>query len=69
LGEERRRTLREALRELTAEQREVIECRFFFELSIQETAELMTKTEGAVKALQFRALDNLHRLLTEDLLD
>jgi RNA polymerase sigma-70 factor, ECF subfamily len=69
LNEERRRTLREALRELTEEQREVIECRFFFELSIQETAELMTKTEGAVKALQFRALDNLHRLLTEDLLD
>ena len=28
----------------------------------------MEKTEGAVKALQFRALDNLHRLLTEDLL-
>lgn len=69
LREERKRTLRESLHELTDEQREVIECRFFFELSIQETAELMVKTEGAVKALQFRALDNLHRLLTEDLLD
>lgn len=68
LREERKRTLREALRELTDEQREVIECRFFFELSIQETAELMGKTEGAVKALQFRALDSLHRLLTEDIL-
>ncbi len=68
LLEERKRTLREALLELTADQREVVECRFFFELSIQETALAMDKTEGAIKALQFRALENLHRLLTEDLL-
>jgi RNA polymerase sigma-70 factor (ECF subfamily) len=68
LNAERKRTLREALVELTTEQREVIECRFFFEMSIQETALAMAKTEGAVKALQFRALDNLHRLLTEDIL-
>ena len=65
LLDERKRTLREALHELTLDQREVIECRFFFELSIQETATAMARTEGAVKALQFRALDNLHRLLTE----
>ncbi len=69
LHEERKRTLREALPELTLEQREVIECRFFFELSILETAEALGKTEGAVKALQFRALDSLHRLLTEDILN
>ncbi len=68
LLEERKRTLREALEGLTCDQREVVECRFFFELSIQETALLMEKTEGAVKALQFRALDNLQRFLTEDLL-
>jgi RNA polymerase sigma-70 factor (ECF subfamily) len=68
LLEERKRTLREALQELTPDQREVVECRFFFELSIQETACAMRRTEGAVKALQFRALDNLHRLLTEELL-
>jgi RNA polymerase sigma-70 factor, ECF subfamily len=65
---ERKRTLREALREITPEQREVVECRFFFELSIQETACLMGKTDGAVKALQFRALESLQRLLTEDIL-
>jgi RNA polymerase sigma-70 factor (ECF subfamily) len=69
LMEERKRTLREALEGLTSDQREVVECRFFFELSIQETALLMSKTEGAVKALQFRALENLQHLLTEDLLD
>lgn len=68
LLEERKRTLREALEVLTCDQREVVECRFFFELSIQETALLIGKTEGAVKALQFRALDNLQRFLTEDLL-
>lgn len=68
LSEERKRTLREALLDLTPEQREVVECRFFFELSIQETAVAMRKTEGAVKALQFRALEGLHNLLTEDVL-
>ncbi|NLT35410.1 MAG: sigma-70 family RNA polymerase sigma factor [Gaiellales bacterium] len=68
LLDERKRTLREALRELTPDQREVVECRFFFELSIQETAAAMLRTEGAVKALQFRALENLHRFLTEELL-
>lgn len=68
LLDERKRTLREALNELTAEQREVVECRFFFEMAIHETALAMGKTEGAVKALQFRALESLHRLLTEDAL-
>lgn len=68
LMDERKRTLREALLELTTDQREVIECRFFFELSIQETAVAMNRSEGAVKALQFRALENLHHLLTESLL-
>ena len=68
LQEERKRTLREALLALTHDQREVVECRFFFELSIQETAEATGKTEGAVKALQFRALDGLQKLLTEDII-
>lgn len=68
LSEERKRTLREALLELTDEQREVVECRFFFELSIRETAVAMLKTEGAIKALQFRALEGLQKLLTEDVL-
>ena len=66
LLDERKRTLREALAELTTEQREVVECRFFFEMAIHETALAMGKTEGAVKALQFRALESLHRLLNED---
>ena len=68
LQNERRRSLRAALEYLTEEQRQVVGCRFFFNLSIQEVASLMGKTEGAVKALQFRALERLHRQLAPDVL-
>jgi RNA polymerase sigma-70 factor, ECF subfamily len=52
---------------LTSEQRQVVGLRFFFNLSTQDVACLMGKTEGAVKALQFRALERLRRGLTPDL--
>ena len=68
LGDERRRYLQAALKHLTEEQRQVVGCRFFFNLSIQEVASLMHKTEGAVKALQFRALERLRRQLAPDAL-
>lgn len=48
---------------LNEQQREVIVLRFVEELSISETAELMQKSEGAVKALQHRALESLRRHL------
>ncbi|HLA81006.1 MAG TPA: sigma factor-like helix-turn-helix DNA-binding protein, partial [Thermoleophilia bacterium] len=41
-------------------------CRFFFNLSVREVAQAMGKTEGAVKALQFRALQRLRRRLAPD---
>jgi RNA polymerase sigma-70 factor (ECF subfamily) len=66
LADERRRRLREAILELTDEQRQVLGCRFFFNLSVHEVAQAMGKTEGAVKALQFRALERLHRRLAPD---
>lgn len=44
---------------LSAQQREVILLRFVEGCNIAETAAIMDKTEGAVKALQHRALDNL----------
>ena len=44
---------------LPAEQRRVIELRFGEGKSIQETAATIGKSEGAVKQLQRRALDNL----------
>jgi RNA polymerase sigma-70 factor (ECF subfamily) len=68
LEDDRRRGLWAALRQLTDEQRQVVGCRFFFNLSILEVATLMDKTEGAVKALQFRALEGLRRQLAPDLL-
>ncbi len=66
LADERRRRLHEAILELTDEQRQVVGCRFYFNLSIHEVAQATGKTEGAVKALQFRALQRLHRRLAPD---
>lgn len=54
-------TIMERLQTLTPEQRDVVILRFLEELSIAETAAVMDRTEGAVKALQHRALDNLRQ--------
>ena len=48
-----------ALRELTDEQRKIVELRFLSDLSIAETAERTGKTATAVKGLQRRALRHL----------
>jgi RNA polymerase sigma-70 factor (ECF subfamily) len=66
LADERRRRLHQAILELTDEQRQVVGCRFFFNLSTHEVAQAMGKTEGAIKALQFRALERLHRQLAPE---
>ena len=50
-----------ALRRVTEEQAQVITLRFLEGLSIAETAEIMGKTEGAIKALQYRAVMALRR--------
>jgi len=44
---------------LPADQRRVIEMRFAEEKSIREIAQVLGRTEGAIKQLQFRALQNL----------
>lgn len=51
------------LQHLNEQQREVILLRFVEDLSIAETAMTMQKSEGAVKALQHRALESLRRHL------
>lgn len=56
-------TLKKALRQLTHEQQDVITLRFGQGLSLGETATLMEKSVGAIKALQHRALASLARLL------
>ena len=52
-----------ALTELTDDQREVIELRFFAGLSVHETADAMDRQDGTVRGLQFRALAALRRSL------
>src|SRR5438477_8085805 len=58
-----RRGLARALAILPAEQRDVIAYRFFADLSTQELAAAMGRTEGSVRVLQFRALRALRRRL------
>jgi RNA polymerase sigma-70 factor (ECF subfamily) len=55
--------LRAALAKLTEEQAEVISLRFLDEFSIAEVASMMNKTEGAIKALQYRAVLALRRVM------
>lgn len=66
LAEESRHRLYRALRDLTDEQRQVVGCRFFYNLPIREVAEMMGKTDGAIKALQSRALQKLRRQLASE---
>jgi len=56
-----------ALAELTPDQREAIQLRFFGGLSAREAAEAMGKQEGTVRGLQFRAIASLRRSLGLDL--
>lgn len=58
-------TLLGAVQRLNPEQRECIVLRFLHGFSVAETAQAMGKNEGAIKALQYRAVRALHRLLPE----
>ncbi|MCW2523374.1 MAG: putative polymerase sigma factor [Frankiales bacterium] len=55
-----------AINALNAEQRECVVLRFLNELSVAETAEVMGKNSGAIKALQHRALKRLTALLGDE---
>lgn len=59
----RQSRLRAALNQLTQDQQDVVVLRFFDELSNAEVAQIMGRTEGAIKALQHRALAALSRVL------
>jgi RNA polymerase sigma-70 factor (ECF subfamily) len=58
-------TLLSAVKKLNPEQQECIVLRFLQGLSVAETARAMGKNEGAIKALQYRAVRALARLLPE----
>ena len=59
------KVLLEAVKQLNAEQQECIVLRFLQGLSVSETAQIMGKNDGAIKALQYRAIRTLGRLLPE----
>lgn len=53
----------QAIRRLTRDQREVIVLRFYEDLSVEQTAQLLGKPAGTVKSLQHRALARLKEVL------
>lgn len=55
--------LRGAVKHLTTEQQEVLVLRFVENLSSRQVAKILGKNEGAIRALQFRALGRLRRIL------
>lgn len=59
------RTLLKAVQGLNPEQQECILLRFIQGYSVAETAKIMGKNEGAVKALQYRAVRTLRRNLPD----
>lgn len=59
--------LRSAIRRLTEEQAEVVSLRFLEGYSIAEVADMMNRTEGAIKALQYRAVATLRTLLYDQM--
>lgn len=54
---------RQALQMLAPDQQEVLILRFGEGLSLQDTADVMGKNTGAVKSLQFRAVNTLRQIL------
>ena len=58
-----------ALKELPKEQQECLIMRFLQGLSIAETAQVLGRSDGAVKQLQLRGVRNLAKLLPEGMKD
>ena len=52
-----------AISQLGSEQQEVIYWRFLQGYSVAETAAAMGKTDGAIKALQYRAVKALYKIV------
>lgn len=61
------RLLLAAIRGLGSEQRRCVVLRFLYGLSVTETALVMGKNTGAIKALQYRAVRALARILPRDI--
>ncbi len=59
----RKAEVRQAVQCLTEDQQHVLALRFSLEMSVEETARTLGKSAGAVKVLQFRALQTLRRMM------
>ncbi len=64
-----RLTLQDAMRQLTDDQQQVLTLRYFSDMTNQEIANVTGRTEGAVKALQHRALQSLQQIMTREMGD
>ncbi|MEN9937193.1 MAG: hypothetical protein RLZZ387_3772 [Chloroflexota bacterium] len=62
-------SLMAALSQLTGDQQQVLTLRYFGDMTNQEIAASTGKTEGAVKALQHRALQALQQILERESVD
>ena len=60
-----RRDIVRAISKLTEEQQQVVILRFYQQMSNAHVATVLGKTEGAVKALQARALRSMRRVLSD----
>lgn len=61
--QERANVLKQAMRQLKEAHQQVLACRFIVGLSHAETAVVMSRNEEAVRALQYRAVNALRKLL------
>ena len=59
-------SLQAAMQHLTKEQQEVITLKFIADYDIAQIAKMMGKSEGAIRALQMRALQALGRVMKRD---
>lgn len=59
LDADRNERLANAVRELPRRQREVLVCRYYLELSVAETAQLLDITDGSVKRHAHRGIEQL----------
>lgn len=63
LRQERQAVLQEVMGELPLEQRQTLEWRLLAGVSVKDTAAALGKSEGAVKMLQLRALEQVRKRL------
>ncbi|MFL0194256.1 RNA polymerase sigma factor [Clostridium sp. WILCCON 0269] len=65
-GMAQREVIQNALKLLNEEQRTVIELRILKGFSVEDTARRMNKKEGNIRVLQYRAIQNLTKILKNE---